>query len=155
MWHRGRVDKSRSVQGGLIKGGHRPINPGEWTASRAESITKSSLSSCVLQEVTGILGPDEHVQRSQRVHFVLFSPGGVLGVMISSTEELNEFLTGETQEHSRREESAKSPSQTKLQVSSQLNGGRGNLLSIPSRCAREGSSFDRKTGLWPFVQLRY
>ncbi|KYO38996.1 hypothetical protein Y1Q_0022586 [Alligator mississippiensis] len=45
------------------------------------------------REVTGILGPDEHVQRSQRVHFVLFSPGGVLGVMISSTEELNEFLT--------------------------------------------------------------
>ncbi|KAL2295828.1 hypothetical protein Nmel_017352 [Mimus melanotis] len=48
-----------------------------------------------VRELSNVLGPDEHVQSSQRVHFVLFSPQGVLGFIVSSTEVLDAFLTGD------------------------------------------------------------
>ncbi|XP_063274104.1 uncharacterized protein LOC134561220 [Prinia subflava] len=48
-----------------------------------------------VREVSNVLGPDEHVQSSQRVHLVLFSPQGVLGLVVSSTEVLDVFLMGD------------------------------------------------------------
>ncbi|XP_029429505.1 uncharacterized protein LOC115074319 [Rhinatrema bivittatum] len=45
-------------------------------------------------EVLSVLGPEEHVWNSERVHFVLFGPRGVYGLILSSVQVLETFLSG-------------------------------------------------------------
>ncbi|KAG8568304.1 hypothetical protein GDO81_013953 [Engystomops pustulosus] len=47
-------------------------------------------------EVVNVLGPDHHVWSSEQLHLVLFSPSGVFGVILSSAQVIEAFLTGDS-----------------------------------------------------------
>ncbi|XP_063797931.1 uncharacterized protein LOC134965400 [Pseudophryne corroboree] len=44
-------------------------------------------------EVVNVLGPDQHVWSSEQVHLALFGPAGVYGVILSSAQVIEAFLT--------------------------------------------------------------
>ncbi|XP_078539496.1 uncharacterized protein LOC144824222 [Lissotriton helveticus] len=46
-------------------------------------------------EIGTILGPEDHLWSSEQVHLVLFSPNGIFGIILSSTQMLEALISGE------------------------------------------------------------
>ncbi|XP_063291751.1 zonadhesin-like [Pelobates fuscus] len=59
-------------------------------------IEESELRRSRKVEVLNVLGPDDHIWRSERVHLVIFGSSGVFGVIPSSTQVMEAFLTGDS-----------------------------------------------------------
>ncbi|XP_075046430.1 uncharacterized protein LOC142107145 [Mixophyes fleayi] len=47
-------------------------------------------------EVLNVLGPDQHVWSSEQVHLLLFDSTGIFGVILSSVQVIEAFLTGDS-----------------------------------------------------------
>ncbi|KAM8927608.1 uncharacterized protein RCH25_007839 [Pelodytes ibericus] len=47
-------------------------------------------------EVVNVLGPDDHVLSSEQVHLVLFSSSGIFGVILSTSQAIETFFTGDS-----------------------------------------------------------
>ncbi|KAG9482440.1 hypothetical protein GDO78_011238 [Eleutherodactylus coqui] len=107
-------------------------------------------------EVLNVLGPDHHVWSSEQVHLVLFSPSGVFGVILSSTQVIEVFLTGDSW-------SVPTPRKSRAGDQVQSSTGLASLPRIPNPilCLKEGdvvlfqlsiSPNDRMSSHYPLYQ---